>query len=212
MAEPDCSHQAPEARIQRAVRAGGASSCRSEAPSHLLDFELAKITGQSGIESTQTMEGTLLGTAAYMSPEQAQGRPLDARSDVFSFGAVLYEPLSGRRAFSGDSFLETLNAVVSSEPPPLDLAIFPIVQRCLAKDPSQRFQSGAELREALREAVGRLSAATAGAEAVAQLRPSIAVLPFANMSGDSEQEYFSDGRISSPSRMPPPHRSRTPSN
>jgi eukaryotic-like serine/threonine-protein kinase len=152
----------------------------------LLDFGLAKLTGESDIDSTQTTEGTLLGTAAYMSPEQAQGRPVDARSDIFSFGAVLYELLSGRRAFGGDSFLETLNSVVNSDPPPLDCPAFSIIQRCLAKDPAQRFQNGLELKEALRAAMEQPSAP-------ARLRPSIAVLPFANMSGDAEQEYFSDG-------------------
>ena len=68
------------------------------------------------------MAGTVLGTAAYMSPEQAQGQPADARSDVFSFGAVLYELLSGRRVFERESLLDTLNAVVRDEPPPLRVA------------------------------------------------------------------------------------------
>src|SRR5690242_7843941 len=85
----------------------------------LLDFGLAKLTASVGTDETQTVEGTVMGTAAYMSPEQAQGKPLDARSDVFSFGAVLYEILSGVRAFGGDSMLDTLNAVVRNEPPAL---------------------------------------------------------------------------------------------
>jgi len=105
----------------------------------LLDFGLAKLTASVGTDETQTVEGTVMGTAAYMSPEQAQGKPLDARSDVFSFGAVLYEILSGVRAFGGDSMLDTLNAVVRNEPPalqsPVAAPISTIVKRCLAKQP-----------------------------------------------------------------------------
>ncbi len=86
----------------------------------LLDFGLAKMTTDAADDATRTIAGTVLGTAAYMSPEQAQGRPADARSDVFSLGAVLYELLSGRRVFARDSVLDTLNAVVRDEPPPLD--------------------------------------------------------------------------------------------
>jgi len=87
----------------------------------VLDFGLAKIVADdSEADATRTMAGTVLGTAAYMSPEQAQGRPADARSDVFSFGAVLYELLTGKRAFGGSSMLETLSAVVHSEPTPPD--------------------------------------------------------------------------------------------
>src|SRR5207302_10592996 len=67
----------------------------------LLDFGLAKLTADSDMDATRTIEGTVMGTAAYMSPKQAQGQPLDARSEVFSFGAVLYEMLSGTRAFAG---------------------------------------------------------------------------------------------------------------
>ena len=84
-----------------------------------------------------------------MAPEQARGQPVDARSDIFSFGALLYELLSGRRAFGGDTMLDTLNAVVGSDPPPLDSPLYAIVKRCLAKDAAERFQSAAELTAAL---------------------------------------------------------------
>ena len=86
----------------------------------LLDFGLAKLMEHRDADATQTMEGTVLGTAAYMSPEQAQGKPLDERSDIFSFGAVLYEMLAGSRPFTGDSMVEVLNAVVRDEPAPLN--------------------------------------------------------------------------------------------
>jgi len=148
----------------------------------LLDFGLAKV-GEDDPDATRTVEGTVMGTAAYMSPEQARGRPLDARSDIFSFGTLLYEALSGKRAFTGDSMLETLNAVVSSEPPPLDSPLDSVVKKCLAKDASERFQSVAELKAALANPPTKTE----------KLQASIAVLPFANMSGDKDQEYFSDG-------------------
>ena len=80
----------------------------------LLDFGLAKQVTDS--DETRTIEGTVLGTAAYMAPEQAEGKPLDARSDVFSFGAVLYEMLSGRRAFSGEYSISTMAAILHKEP------------------------------------------------------------------------------------------------
>ena len=78
----------------------------------LLDFGLSKLMAESNSDATQTIEGTILGTAAYMAPEQAEGKPLDERSDIFSFGAVLYEMLSGKRAFRGDSTATVLSAVL----------------------------------------------------------------------------------------------------
>jgi serine/threonine-protein kinase len=153
----------------------------------LLDFGLAKVAEAKEASVTQTLAGTILGTAAYMSPEQAEGKPADARSDVFSFGAVLYEMLSGRRAFEGESAISTMAAVLHKEPRRLEAlpALERVVMRCLEKQAGRRFQTMAELREAL----GR--AEQAGASV--QQQPSIAVLPFANMSADKENEYFSDG-------------------
>jgi TolB-like protein/Tfp pilus assembly protein PilF/tRNA A-37 threonylcarbamoyl transferase component Bud32 len=149
----------------------------------LLDFGLAKLMTEADADATKTIEGTVLGTAAYMSPEQAQGKPLDERSDIFSFGTVLYEMLSGKRAFGGISMLETLNSVVRSEPAPLDSPASSVVRSCLAKRPSERFQIMAEVRAALEHLTTK----------PAERRPSIAVLPFANMSRDPDDEYFSDG-------------------
>jgi serine/threonine-protein kinase len=122
-----------------------------------------------------------------MSPEQAEGKPVDARSDVFSFGAVLYEMLSGRRAFEGESAISTMAAVLREEPRRLETppAVERVVMRCLEKQSARRFQSMAELREALGKA--------AHAGTSMQQQPSIAVLPFANMSRDADDEYFSDG-------------------
>jgi serine/threonine protein kinase/Tfp pilus assembly protein PilF len=159
----------------------------------LLDFGLAKM-GSAGAspasdDPTQavglTEVGTVLGTASYMSPEQAKGEATDARSDIFSFGVVLYEMLSGRRAFSRNSSVETMAAIVRDEPTPLDApaSFSSIVTRCLRKSPASRFQAMNEVRAALEQSSAAPTAKT----------PSIAVLPFANMSADKENEYFSDG-------------------
>ena len=149
----------------------------------LLDFGLAKsMAAEPDVKLTS--DGTIVGTVAYMSPEQAEGQPLDARSDIFSFGAVLYEMLSGTRAFSGTTMAQVLIAVMRDDPPPLEEStLAPIVRKCLAKRPSQRFQTMDEVQAALRQAV-----VTPVKEA-----PSIAVLPFASMSPDADNEYFSDG-------------------
>jgi len=108
-----------------------------------------------------------------------------ARSDVFSFGAVLYEVLSGRRAFRGDTPIATITAVINERPPALEApaVLGRIVSRCLAKQPGDRFQTMAEVRAALEQAT----------VSPAAQRSSIAVLPFANMSRDPDYEYFSDG-------------------
>jgi serine/threonine-protein kinase len=149
----------------------------------LLDFGLAKLMMPGPDDSTASIEGAVLGTPAYMAPEQAQGKTVDQRSDVFSFGAVLYEMVSGRRAFGGESLADTLSAVMRDTPAPLDSPMAAIVTRCLAKRPDQRFQTMADLKAALEECIAKPR----------EQQPSIAVLPFANMSGDKEQEYFSDG-------------------
>jgi len=148
----------------------------------LLDFGLARVMTTSDAD-TLTVAGTIAGTAAYMSPEQAQGKTLDERSDIFSFGAVLYEIISGTRAFAGDSMAQVLSAVLRDEPADLHSPAADIVKRCMSKDPAGRFQSMSEVKAAL-EQVSTKPAAS---------QPSIAVLPFANMSADKEQEYFSDG-------------------
>ena len=143
---------------------------------------------------TGTVEGTIVGTAAYMSPEQAGSRALDERSDVFSFGAVLYEMLAGARAFKGASMVEVLSAVIRDEPAPLNApeALTRMVTRCLRKAPADRFQSMAEVRAAL-ERYSRTIFRSSRRLKPEPPGPSIAVLPFANLSADKENEYFSDG-------------------
>jgi len=166
----------------------------------VLDFGLAKMQEMAADANNDatitgaTQAGMILGTAAYMSPEQASGRPVDARSDIFSFGVLLYEMLSGRRAFSEDTPISTMGAILHKEPKPLkEIApqvpaeLDSVVSRCMAKKAAERFQSMPEVREALKK-VPAHAAAAAEAEG-----PSLAVLPFANLSADKENEYFSDG-------------------
>ena len=155
----------------------------------LLDFGLAKLELTAEVSETtvnETLAGTILGTIAYMSPEQVEGKPADGRSDIFSFGLVLHEMLSGRRAFSGENSISRMAAILHKEPEPLEAPpeVARIVTRCLRKSPAQRFQTMKEVKAAL-EGVNL----TLPAESEA----SIAVLPFANLSGDKDNEYFSDG-------------------
>ncbi len=132
----------------------------------VLDFGLAKLTeprAPTEQESTLTdgggtAEGTVIGTAAYMSPEQAEGKPVDARSDIFSFGTLLYETLTGAKPFRGETRMSTISAIltrtpdpVSSKAPGLPAEIERIVMRCLRKDPARRFQAMEEVKLALDE-------------------------------------------------------------
>ena len=161
----------------------------------LLDFGLAKQTASTDDNSTieGTQIGTVMGTAAYMAPEQTEGKPLDVRSDIFSFGSVLYELLSGRRAFHGETAIATMAAILRDEPAPLEApaTLQAIVTRCLAKLPGQRYQTMAEVREDLGQAMDTRTLART--DTPTHSPPSIAVLPFANMGADPDYEYFSDG-------------------
>jgi serine/threonine protein kinase len=133
----------------------------------VLDFGLVKLTetvaqasacedeATRTVGKPRTQEGVILGTAGYMSPEQAQGKPVDARSDIFSFGSVLYEMVTGRRAFRGESNMSTLAAIINQEPVPLGAEVphdlEKVVARCLRKDPARRFQHMDDVKIALEE-------------------------------------------------------------
>jgi|SRR5579872_197492 len=149
----------------------------------LLDFGLAKLaqgaagSGEMTLTNAHTAAGVVLGTATYMAPEQVRGEAADARTDIFALGAVLYEMLSGARAFHRDTAAETMTAVLKDDPPELTnsgRAISPtlerIVRRCLEKSPDQRFQSARDLSFALSALSGTDSSAAVRAAAVATPR------------------------------------------
>ncbi|HKA01094.1 MAG TPA: protein kinase [Candidatus Solibacter sp.] len=128
----------------------------------LLDFGLAKVRHQAPppensevLTKALTTEGQITGTLQYMSPEQLQTKPVDTRSDLFSFGCVLYEMLTGKRAFEGDSTASVIAAVLERAPAPVETApmLDRVVRRSLAKDPDQRFQTARDLRAALAWAI-----------------------------------------------------------
>jgi eukaryotic-like serine/threonine-protein kinase len=171
----------------------------------VLDFGLAKLSEAEHPGDTLTMDttkGSIIGTAAYISPEQAEGKAIDARSDIFSFGCVLYEMLSGRRAFRGDSNLAILTAVLRETPEPvtgIPMSLQNVLSRCLQKDPNLRIHSAVELKPALEACIPLFVTTSSSIK-------TIAVLPFTNLSGDKENEYFSDGlteeMISALTRLP----------
>ncbi|MGH9659063.1 MAG: protein kinase domain-containing protein, partial [Bryobacteraceae bacterium] len=172
----------------------------------ILDFGLARVEAAPEAETALTAGGAIMGTAGYMSPEQVRGQNVDARTDIFSLGCVLYEMLSRRRAFTG------LASVLETAPSPIDgSALERVAFRCLEKNPSERFQTAADLAFALREPAPvatssrswKIPAAAALVVLVVllawwlmprrRLIDSLAVLPFVNASGDPAAEYLGDG-------------------
>jgi len=192
----------------------------------ILDFGLAKLAPavrqaaeSVGASSTRThlrheehltSPGSSMGTIAYMSPEQARGEELDARSDLFSLGVVLYEMATGSVPFSGATSAVIFDGILHSTPTPakalnprLPLALENILAKTLEKDPDLRCQTAAELRadlkrlsrdiESSRRPAAEKSASGSGTHAVAAQPKSVAVLYFENQSGSKEDEYFRDG-------------------
>jgi serine/threonine protein kinase/Tfp pilus assembly protein PilF len=167
----------------------------------VLDFGLAKrdtaISGslpdQATTQSLGTQAGTVLGTVGYMAPEQVRGEEVDGRADIFSFGCVLYEMLTGRLAFQRPTAIDTLSAILHEEPAPasrsrseLPPSADRLLSHCLEKDRARRFASCSEL-------LGQLAAITGDPGAEVADVPSLAVLPFADMSPEHDQEYFCEG-------------------
>ena len=163
----------------------------------ILDFGLAKLAGPAQLTKT----GTTLGTVSYMSPEQAKGEKVDHRSDIWSLGVVLYEMVTGQLPFKGEYEQAVVYSILNEEPE-LVMAVRTgvprelewIVNRALAKSPDSRYHNAgdilADLRKLKKE---RESISSKEQPPTAKPQPSIAVLPFTNMSADPEQEYFCDG-------------------
>jgi serine/threonine protein kinase/tetratricopeptide (TPR) repeat protein len=200
----------------------------------LLDFGIASAAGTKEAEpedrtkpvGQQTAVGVVAGTVSYMSPEQAIGRTLDHRSDIFSLGVVLYEMLTAHLPFEGDTPVEIIDKIIHAEPMPvtrLNYNVPPdlerLIRKCLEKDRERRYQSVRDLlidlRNLQRDSDSGSQATTSGlrrnTQVVARTRSrkaidSLAILPFANMSGDPDLEYLSDGvtegLINNLSRLP----------
>jgi serine/threonine protein kinase/tetratricopeptide (TPR) repeat protein len=176
----------------------------------VLDFGLAKVNEpEASAESAETIartrEGVVMGTVPYMSPEQVEGRGVDARSDVFSLGVVLHEAATGSRPFQGASTAAVLSSILRDPPPPVgarrrDLpgAFGRLIARCLEKDRDRRVQTAKDVRneiEATRRELtpGVRPPSGPSAAGTARDRRSIIVLPFTNLSPDADNAYFSDG-------------------
>jgi len=152
----------------------------------VLDFGLAKLAGpvEEGSEATQlrttsvTQDGKIVGTFSYMSPEQAEGKPVDARSDIFSLGILLYEMSTGQRPFQGDSNLSVLSSILKDTPQPvsdvnprLPRAVARVIQRCLSKDPGDRFQTAQGLKAELASLKGESQSGDLAEAVVGDVRP-----------------------------------------
>jgi serine/threonine protein kinase/tetratricopeptide (TPR) repeat protein len=169
----------------------------------VLDFGLAKLVAadtavHAGVTTAASLsgEGQILGTTAYMAPEQLRGETVDARSDLFAMGIIIYELATGRSAFPGNSVAEISSAILRDTPQPLsqirpDLPpdLERIAGRCLEKQTKDRIQSALDLSRELR----RLQSGESGEPPASDKVASIAVLPFANRSSIADDEYFSDG-------------------
>jgi len=169
----------------------------SDGRARLLDFGLASVEGSEHLTKT----GSTIGTISYMSPEQVQGKQVDGRSDLFSFGAVLYEMITGRMPFKQDNMLATIQAIANTTPEPLARyrANVPekmqqIVSKLLQKSPEVRYLHADDLLADLKYAQKSYESGSVDyPQREAGRQPSIGVLPFVNLSTDEEQEYFCEG-------------------
>ena len=161
----------------------------------IMDFGLAKL--EWGVNLTKT--ATILGTVAYMSPEQARGEKVDHRTDIWSLGCVLYEMITGQRPFKSDKDQAAIYAILNEAPQPLanlkkelTQELEQTVNKCLEKNPDKRYQDANEIIDDLSSLQKKLKFETTESQP-AEKKPSIAVLPFVDMSPQKDQEYFCDG-------------------
>ena len=186
----------------------------------VLDFGLARIesapsdlgaTQAATVQAPLSSVGQVMGTAPYMAPEQVRGEATDARTDLFAFGILLYEMLTGVRPFRGETTADIASAILRDQPAPLrhvrkelPAGLEAIVVRCLQKDRAERWASAQELRQELvrvKQDMAMAATSSAGASGTggalgatpAREVPSIAILPFVNRSADAEDEYFAEG-------------------
>jgi serine/threonine protein kinase len=178
----------------------------------ILDFGIARLSSEHGDEQTRTRPGAILGTVGYMSPEQVRGQPVDHRSDLFSLGAILYELVTGTRAFEGDSPLETAYSILNDDPETITgvgVAVPPALEsilfRCLEKRPGERYQAALDLAFDLERLSGLPSEGLSRpASFRARLRlPWRAVLAFSLLPALTVGAFWA-GRASAPSPAPPP--------
>jgi RNA polymerase sigma-70 factor (ECF subfamily) len=173
-------------------------------PVKVLDFGLARLVSAAPLGPTVdfvTEVGRVMGTAGYMSPEQARGDIPDGRGDIFALGCVLYEMATGRCAFPGDNAADVLAAVLRDQPEDMDasgkrfpLQVKQLVARCLAKQPEERFASAGEVALALKTAASGDSVQTSSVVSPTPIRPCVAVLPLQNFSANKEETgYVVDG-------------------
>jgi serine/threonine protein kinase len=168
----------------------------NEGIAKILDFGLAKLSW--GEDLTKT--AAVMGTAAYMSPEQARGQEVDQQTDIWSLGCVLYETLTGKRPFKSGNIQSAIYAILNDEPEPVthlrkdvSLKFEKILNTCLQKDPRNRYKDMEDLLKDLKFIAAMDKTLTMRSLPKEEDLPSIAVLPFVNISNDSEQDYFCDG-------------------
>jgi len=184
---------------------------RSDGLVKILDFGVAKFSSPNTDlrkdSAIETMPGTVVGTAAYMSPEQARGNPIDNRTDIWSLGIILFEMIAGHRPFEGETPLDVMSAVIERRPQLLSESgivapqlLEDIISKALKKDREERYQSAVEMLGDLQEFTGQLEHSSAShrvstfqTSEPTSSETSIAVLPFVNISAEPDNEYFCDG-------------------
>jgi serine/threonine-protein kinase len=170
-------------------------------PTRILDFGIAKLAQDEQVrDGFSTLTGVVLGTAGYLAPEQIRGSVIDPRADLFALGAVLFEMITGARAFAREHVVETLHAILHDHPPDMFAAradtppgLAGIVSRLLEKDPAERFGSSAELLTALSNAIAPTRVSPSSPAASSAPRITLAVMPFRTIAADAASDFLGAG-------------------